>query len=310
MSPAIGWAVLVGLVFGVGVLLTAVGARSLGPVSLADRIAPAVAAISPGARAHLRARSERSGGLLGLAGGPVADAVRSLMGGILSDRTTIERRLRRSASSRSVERYRADRVAVAVSGGVVAVVVVVVAVLQGAPMTLALAVPGAALLAAAALDALQERRARARARRLVDELPVILEFLAMSLSAGEGMIDALRRVSTVGRGELAAEFGGVVGRVAAGGSIIGELRTLSDDLEVPPLGRALEQLIAALERGAPIAEVLRAQAQDAREDERARLLESVGKTEVRMLVPLVLVILPATVILAIWPGIMVLRLGF
>jgi tight adherence protein C len=302
--------VLIGLAFGIGVLITIVGARSLGPRPLADRVASAVAAVSPGARAHLQSRADGPTALLGLAEGPVADAVRSTVGGILSDRRTIERRLRRNGSRRSVEQYRSTRVTASVVASVVGAGVALVAMLRGASGASILVVPLLALLVAAVVDLLHERRARARARRLIDELPVVLEFLAMSLSAGEGMIDALRRASTVGRGELSGEFGGVVGRVSAGGSVVGELRALADDLDVPPIGRALEQLIGALERGAPIAEVLRAQAQDAREDERARLLESVGKTEVRMLVPLVLVILPATVILAIWPGIMVLRLGF
>ena len=310
MTPAIGWAILIGLAFGLGLVITAGGVRSLGPVALADRIAPAVASVSSGARAHLQARRDRAGGLLGLADGPTASAIRWMVGGVLSDRSTMQRRLRRSGSRWTVEQYRAVRLAVGVAGAVAGAAIATIAIFRGAPAAAILAVPIVGLLSAAAVDVLQERAAGARSRRLIDELPVVLEFLAMSLSAGEGMIDALRRVSAVGRGELAAEFGGVVGRVAAGASLTAELRLLSAELDVPPLGRALEQLIGALERGAPIAEVLRAQAQDAREDERANLLEAVGKIEVRMLVPLVLVILPATVILAIWPGIMVLRLGF
>jgi len=65
-----------------------------------------------------------------------------------------------------------------------------------------------------------------------------------------------------------------------------------------------------LERGTPLAEVLRAQAQDARDEAKRELLEVAGKKEVAMLVPLVFLILPITVIFAIFPGIAVLQMGF
>ena len=311
MSPAVGWAVLLGLALGLGVLLLASGLRALGPVPLADRVAGAVAAVSPGAREHLARRAARAGGLVGLLDAPPLSALRGLLGGLLSDRATIERRLRRLGAGTDVTGYRSRRVLAGALGVALAAIVSASAIAQGVAWPVAAAaIPAGAVLAAAGYDALRERAAVARSRRLVEELPVVLEFLAMSLSAGEGMADALRRVSTTGRGELAAELGAVVARVAAGASTASELRAMADGVGVPAITRSVEQLVGALERGAPIAEVLRAQARDAREDERARLIEAVGRTEVAMLFPLVLVILPATVVLAIWPGLLVLRLGF
>ena len=63
-------------------------------------------------------------------------------------------------------------------------------------------------------------------------------------------------------------------------------------------------------RGTPLAEILRAQAQDARDEAKRDLLETAGKKEVGMLVPLVFLILPITIVFAIYPGIFVLQLGF
>jgi tight adherence protein C len=79
---------------------------------------------------------------------------------------------------------------------------------------------------------------------------------------------------------------------------------------MPPLTRAIEQITGALERGTPLAEVLRAQAQDAREGAKRELLETSGKKEVAMMVPLVFLILPITIAIAIFPGLFVLQLGF
>jgi len=65
----------------------------------------------------------------------------------------------------------------------------------------------------------------------------------------------------------------------------------------------------ALDRGTPIVEVLRAQAQDSRDEAKRQLLELAGKKEVAMLVPVVFLILPITIAFAIFPGILVLQMG-
>ena len=69
-------------------------------------------------------------------------------------------------------------------------------------------------------------------------------------------------------------------------------------------------IAAALERGTPLAEVLRAQAQDSRDQAKRELLESAGRKEVAMLVPLVFLILPTTIAFAVFPALLVLQVGF
>src|SRR5690606_3812227 len=149
-----------------------------------------------------------------------------------------------------------------------------------------------------------------RLARLLDELPVVLEFMTLSLSAGEGILDALRRIARTSSGELAAELGSVVTAVNTGLPLAETLGELSRALELPPLTRCIDRLIGALARGTPLAEVLRAQAQDGRADAKRDLLEVAGKTEVAMLVPLVFLILPVTILFAVYPGIFVLQVGF
>jgi len=72
----------------------------------------------------------------------------------------------------------------------------------------------------------------------------------------------------------------------------------------------VEQLTSALDRGTPLAEVLRAQAQDARDLAKRDLLESAGKKEVAMLIPLVFLILPTTIAFAVFPALLVIQVGF
>jgi tight adherence protein C len=88
------------------------------------------------------------------------------------------------------------------------------------------------------------------------------------------------------------------------------LQHLARGIQLPLLARCIGAMTGALERGTPLAEVLRAQAQDARDETKRALIELAGKKEVAMLVPLVFLILPVTVLFAIFPGIFVLQAGF
>ena len=166
-----------------------------------------------------------------------------------------------------------------------------------------------AVIAGLCCDALLGARARARVARLVEELPTVLEFLALCLSAGEGLPDAIRRVGAAGSGELSGELRGVILAVNTGDSLADALGECAHRLQIPPLHRAVDQIVAALERGAPLASVLQAQASDAREETKRGLIEQAGRKEILMLLPLVFLILPLSVLFAVYPGVFILRLG-
>jgi tight adherence protein C len=200
----------------------------------------------------------------------------------------------------------------ATSGGVIAIAGGLV---LSATQAVSFAAPAAFVVVAAvaaflARDRLLQRAARARLTRMARELPTVLEFLTLSLSAGEGILDAIRRIARISRGELATELAAVPRDVSTGVPLTESLELLSSALRLAPLTRAIEQVIGAIERGTPLAEVLRAQAQDSRETEKRQLLELSGKKEIAMLVPLVFLILPVTIAIAIFPGLFVLQLGF
>ena len=167
-----------------------------------------------------------------------------------------------------------------------------------------------AILALATTDWLLQRRAKKRLERISAELPTVLEFLSLSLSAGEPLGDALRRVAERDRGELALELLDVMHEHASGVPLSDALGRLERELAHPPVTRLVEQLRGAIERGAPLAAVLQAQAGDVRDEAKRALLESAGRKEISMLVPLVFGLLPATIAFALWPGIYILQVGF
>lgn len=193
--------------------------------------------------------------------------------------------------------------------GTGAALTAMLAILQAPhPALLVLPIVGAA---AAAVGEQSLRRAgeRARSRRLHEELPIVLEFLALSLSAGEGLLDALRRVGSRGAGEVAAGIREVVIEVGTGSALTDALLAFARREDSPALSRAIDQLVAAVDRGTPLADVLHAHAADARAGEQRELIEQAGRKEIAMLVPLVFLILPVSVLFAIFPGVVMLDLG-
>jgi len=147
-----------------------------------------------------------------------------------------------------------------------------------------------------------------REQRLLAELPQVAELLALSVGAGEGALAALERVARTTRGDLAEEIQRTVADTRSGTPLIQALENLADRVELPPLTRFAEAIAVAIERGTPLAEVLRAQAQDVRESGRRALIELGGKKEVGMMVPVVFLILPTTVLFALYPGLIALRM--
>ncbi|MEI5583257.1 MULTISPECIES: type II secretion system F family protein [unclassified Agromyces] len=312
LSAAPAVAVALGAVLGLGLWLAVAAVPRLGRARLVDRVAPYVTDVSAEARA-MRARPDGDPGtVIGMLVQPGARRLRGILSTLLGGNAAIARRLRQAGSTATVERFRGEQLAWA--GGAFAVgstLALLAPSFAGIPPVLRVLLPVAfAAAGAVGRDWVLQRAARRRMARISSELPTMLEFLTLSLTAGEGMLDALRRVARAGSGELPTEFSGVVSAVSAGVSLPVALAELRDGLEHPGLSRALDQVLGALDRGAPLATVLRAQAGDARAEAKRTLIELAGRKEIAMLVPLVFLILPVTIAFALFPGYLVLQAGF
>lgn len=219
-------------------------------------------------------------------------------------------RLAQAGSAQSPAAFRARQLAWGVTGLIAGALLVVVVAVAGrmTPPAAVLPILGATG-AAIAYDMQLTARAKARRARLADEMPTTLEFLALCLSAGESLLDALRRVAGIGTGELTEELRQAVLAVHTGSPLADALGETATRLQLPGLSRAVDQIVAALEHGAPLAAVLHAQAADARDEAKRVLIEQAGRKEILMLLPLVFLILPLSVLYAVYPGLFILRLG-
>lgn len=229
---------------------------------------------------------------------------------VLGGAPSVTRRQLRAGLPPDVDRFRAEQVMFGALGGLGGLVfTAVVAVAQQrfpVPVLVAMVLVGV-LGGVAARDYALSRAAARREARMLTEFPTVAELLALAVSAGEGAVGALERVCRLSHGELSDELRRCLADARAGANLPTALQGLADRTGLISLTRFVDGIVVAVERGTPLAEVLRAQAQDVREDGRRALMEEGGRKEIYMMVPIVFLTLPVTVLFALYPGLSFLR---
>lgn len=225
--------------------------------------------------------------------------------------TSARRRLDQAGGDRTLEQFRAEQVLWGACGLGAALGLVLLLTVSGDPpgplaaLVIAVAATVGAVLAR---DRWLSREVARREQRMLEEFPTVAELLALAVTAGEGPVGALERVTRVTSGELSRELSRALGEARAGASLVQSLEGLAARTTLAPLARFVDGVAVSVERGTPLADVLRAQAVDVREAGKRQLLESAGRREIAMMVPVVFLVLPVTVVFALYPGFYGLRL--
>ncbi|GAB4065356.1 type II secretion system F family protein [Angustibacter speluncae] len=309
MTPVLTGA-LIGLLGGLGAWLVLVRLPAMRRPTLDDRLAPYVRDVAAPSTLLRQAPARTPFGVLERLLRPVmGDAVRwveRLSGGP----GTVRRRLDQLGGTTTVEQFRAQQV---VGGALGLAAGLGGAALVGArqglnPLPMLAMVVIGLLVGVFGRDQLLSRAVRRREERILTEFPTVAELLALSVGAGEGPVGALERVARTTSGELAVELRRTLADARAGATLVEALEGLAARTSLPILVRFVDGVAVAVERGTPLADVLRAQAQDVREAGRRELMETGGKKEIAMMVPVVFLVLPVTVVFAVYPGLAVLSL--
>ncbi|HET6298137.1 MAG TPA: type II secretion system F family protein [Kribbella sp.] len=242
--------------------------------------------------------------------GPTLRAGAARLERILGGAVSIRRRLARAGIDRTVEEFRIEQVLWGAAGFGVGLLfaLILLSFGLGNPVGLLALCGLLAVLGVLSRDTYLTAQVGRRERRLLLELPTVAELLALSVAAGEGPAAALDRVARSCRGELSEELKRVLAETRAGEPLVRALDALADRTGLVALSRFADGLAVALERGTPLADVLRAQAGDIREANRRELIESGARKEVSMMIPVVFLVLPVTIVFAFYPGAVGIRL--
>ena len=229
-----------------------------------------------------------------------ADVIERIMGGSVS----VRRRLEQAGRGVALDEFRAEQVVWGAVGLVAGLVLslLVTAAKGFRPVPLLVLCLVAAVTGVLLRDRWLSREVTRREERMLAEFPTIAELLALAVAAGEGAVGALERVTRISRGELSRELGRALADARAGASLVQALQGIAARTSLPQLARFVDGVAIAVERGTPLADVLRAQAVDVREAGKRALLEAGGRKEIAMMVPVVFLVLPVTVLFALFPG--------
>lgn len=146
---------------------------------------------------------------------------------------------------------------------------------------------------------LETRRRRVEIER---EFPPIVEMLTLALSAGLTPLSALSRIAMRGTGHLPQEIRSLVQEVSLGQSLADSLDKLGRRINSVPIRRFADSVVIAVVRGAPLIQILHSHVREARDFERSQVLNAAAKAEVSMMVPVVFLILPVSILFALWPS--------
>lgn len=186
----------------------------------------------------------------------------------------------------------APKIACAVGGGIAAI-----GAAPAAPgrisLLVAIGLPAAGFLLP---DALLERAARRRHRRLIGSLPDALDLLAVGSAAGRSPAASFAEIARAGSGPLAEELRIATAELGCGQPLTETLAALRG--RVP--GTEIATLCASIERsrrlGSPLADQLRRQAAALRRDQRRAVEERAARAAPKIQLVVALVLVPSVLL--------------
>lgn len=146
-------------------------------------------------------------------------------------------------------------------------------------------------------------RAEARKLQIRRALPDMLDMLTISVEAGLGFDGAVAKLVSNSTGPLAEEFTRMLQEVQAGIPRQKALRNLAQRTGVGEVATFVMSIVQADVFGISVSKVLRTQANEMRVKRRQYAEEVAQKAPVKIVFPLVLCILPATLIVILGPAI-------
>ena len=142
------------------------------------------------------------------------------------------------------------------------------------------------------------------------EIPDFASLLWFAVSAGESLESALRLAVSRSSGYVSGEFERVLRNVEHGAVMQVELQALTSQAKSEHVRELAAKLAVALNNGSALGDLMGDFVQSSTSALRAELLIIAGRNETKMMIPMVFIILPITVMFALFPSLALIQGSF
>jgi len=142
------------------------------------------------------------------------------------------------------------------------------------------------------------------------EIPDFASLLWFAVSAGESLESALRLAVSRSTGHVSREFERVLRNVELGAVMQIELQELASQANSEHVRELATKLAVALNNGSALGDLMGDFVQSSTSALRAELLIIAGRNETKMMIPMVFIILPITVMFALFPSLALIQGSF
>lgn len=278
--------------------------------TLASRMHPYMVSLAPRSSRLLVAGGIGTGvgGAFGLLTHDLGQRLHRLLG---DDSKALSARIDAAGLSVTPSQFRTEQAVWGLGGFFVGLVMAVLAAASGRSLSLPMVLIAAGSFGVCGVlmrDRKLDRILNTRRIAMLAELPTVADLVCLAVTAGESLRGAIELVATEGQGPLAGELRAVLRDTRSGRPIADALSERSQRAGLAPFTRFSDSVLAASERGMPLAESLRALSSDVRDSQKYDVIESAGRKQITMLVPVVALILPVAIVFAFFPGLIAIRM--
>jgi Flp pilus assembly protein TadB len=156
------------------------------------------------------------------------------------------------------------------------------------------------------LFVLMKRKRASQEKYLLEEfdgeLPTQIQLLTVLISSGISPARAIALLSMRSESISCHKFAEVVQGIEDGESVVEALDKLVQRNQSLVLRRFITSLILGIERGSSLTPILISQVRDSRLASKSETMKRAGKAEIALLIPVVFLILPISILFALWPS--------
>ena len=142
------------------------------------------------------------------------------------------------------------------------------------------------------------------------QFPYVIRALSLLIANGLPIAVAISWLAPRLSGFWGVQLSSIAKSIELGASLEAELERLSSEVPLVEVEEFTQKLMIALERGVPIAAQLSEMAGSLEAEMIRKLSKQAGANETKMLIPTVFLILPVTVLFAVFPSLLVLRASY